>query len=600
MQRKFHAWRVAGLLFGMGTVLTAAGFVAPAEGPVAFRRDRVPLDADTMASLSKQLGTLATGIDFSTATGRRTAAQMLALATALDPSNSTARELISTLQNGSQPLKTNPADLEKYQAKIWQYIGWLETPEAGDQGKALAACLADVIAVSDAGNPRSEVIRAAGERGAWTGWIPTVSAYEAKALTANDAPAQDPAKTLPTAPQIGLTKAEVHTPIWQRVGKEIPRESNNSEPPKWALSSAPLRMTAEKAAEDSEGSNDFNIIVRAAPDGGRLQKLENTIKKLLKNQHDRLPAGWDVTITSDELQNSVLSGKRQSISGAAAVLASAAITGQEPNATIIGIVDEKGAFKLSSGFWDQLDSLGKGNGGRLVLPAPAAEYLPSILALERPQFFLDYEVVLASNFQELLDLSAKVSNETIARVSAKFHEIRSKAGSQPVGQYVANSFIRRRLADLAQEAPYHFSARMLAVQGAGNRPTQVPRAVLVPELRRAIESVAWLVNPEDSFLGQVDSARIEKITQTFETCRSQVERLDRYVAKEDRDLFVRVKEMVSGIRTLERAARSRGEYYVVIEEVVAARNLLVRAHQGVSEALAEPGTEPESVTVPAH
>lgn len=581
----------------MGTLLTAADFVAPAEGPVAFRRDKVPLDSDTMGSLSKQLGSLVGGLDITTAAGRRTAAQMLALATALDPSNLAARELISSLQNGTPPPIPDPAAVEKYQMKIWQYISWLETPEAGDQGKALAACLADVIAVSDPGNPRAGAIRTAGERGAWTGWIPPVSAYETKALTKIEIPEPDAGTTPPKAPEIFLKKAEVHTPIWRREGKDVPKEFGNNVPKKWVLSSSLLRMTA---AQDSENKEDFTVIIRAAPDGGSLEGLGTTIHNLLKKQHSLLPAGLKVTITSDELQKSALSGKRQSISGAAAVLASAAVTGQEPDATIIGIVDEKGTFKLPTGFWEQLDSLDRGNGGRLVLPAAAAEYLPSILAFERAQFFLDYEVVLASNFQELLDLSAKNPNESIAKVSAKFQEIRSKAGTQAASQYVANSFIRRRLADLAQEAPYHFSARMLAIQGVGNRPTQVPRVVLIPELRRAIEPVAWLVNPDESFEGHVENNKIEKITQTFEACRSQVDRLDRYVMKEDRDLFGRVKEVVSDIRSIERAARSRGEDYVVRESVVSARKVLVDAHQGISEALAESGGESASVTVPAH
>ncbi len=602
MRRKFHAWRVAGLLFGMGTLLTAAVFVAPAEGPVAFRRDRVQLDAETMGSLSRQLGALAAMLDTTTAAGRRTAAQMLALATALDPSNAAARELIAGLQNGSHHPKPNPAETEKFHAKIWQYIGWLETPEAGEQGKALAACLADVMAISDPGNPRSEAILAAGERGAWAGWVPTVSNYEAKSAEVPKKPVPEIGTAARKAPEISLTKAEVHTPIWQRVGKEPAAATDiaPAEPPKWALSSAPLRMTAQKVTTENEGPAEFDIIVQAAPDGGSLQELGRVIKRLLIKQHGKLPAGWTVLITSNELQKSALSGKRQSISGASAVLASAAITGREPEATIIGLVDDQGAFRLPSGFWDQLVSLGKGNGGRLVLPTSAAEYLPSLLALENAQFFLDYEVVLAANFQELLDLSAKNPSESIARSSEKFQEIRSKSASQPISQYVANVFIRRRLAELAQEAPNHFSARMLAIQGAGNRPTQVPRAVLVPEMRRAIAPLAWLVGPPDPFDGPIGNAVTEKISRTYEACRSQVDGFERYVTTEDRDLLLRVKEMLADVRTLERAARSRGDYFVILESVLSAQAVLIRSYERISETLAETAGDTDVLAVPSH
>ncbi len=581
MLRNIHALRVATILVGMGTWLPAADFVAPAEGPIAFRRDKIPLDADTMASLSKQLETLAAAMDSSTAAGRRGVAQMLALATALDPSNTSARELIAGFQNNIQPTPENPDQVAKCQAKIWQYLGWLETPEAGDQGKALAACLADVIAVSEPKHPRSQALLAAGERGAWAGWIPSVSAYEAKSLAKIDepVPATDPSAI--KTPEITLTKAEVFTPLWQKTGKD--------EAAKWIIAPSPLQMAAQKIPDEAGKPAEFSITIRSAPDVGGMQAIANSLRNLLKKQYGKLPPGWSVVITSEHLQKSTLAGKRQSISAAAAVLASAAITGREPDATIIGLVDENGAFKLPTGFWDQLVALEKGNGGRLVLPAAAAEYLPSLLALEKPQFFLDYEVVLASNFQELLELSAKIPNDAIGKTSAKFQEIRSKAGSQPVGQYVANSFIRRRLADLAQEAPYHYSARMLAIQGAGNRPTQVPKPVLLPELRRAIAPMEWIVKPSDQLNLSITSAKIDQLTQTYETCRVQVDHLERYVEKGDHDLFVRVKEMVAAIRPLERAARARGEDYTIRESVDTARTALLRLYQAVADELVETG-----------
>ena len=134
--------------------LVAGNFAPPAEGPVAFRRDRLPLDADTMATLSRQLVTLAQGLDAETAVNRRAAAQMLALATALDPGNGKAREVLAGFQNGSHPPAADAEQLEKSRERVWQDIAWLETPEAGGEGQALAACLADVLVVSDPKTPR--------------------------------------------------------------------------------------------------------------------------------------------------------------------------------------------------------------------------------------------------------------------------------------------------------------------------------------------------------------------------------------------------------------------------------------------------------------
>ncbi len=584
MLSKIHVLRFAACLVGIGTLHAAADFVAPTEGPVAFRRDKIPLDADTMANLSKQLEVLATGLDGGTAENRRGAAQMLALATALDPSNSSARELITRLQKGGPQAKTVPDQIPKAQTKVWQLIGWLGSREAGNEGQALAACLADVIVISDPKHPQAATLRAAGERGAWKDWIPELSAYEPKVLELPLEPLSKAGEPVVKAPEIKLTKAGVRTVLWRHVSSE--------KPAKWVLAAAPLNMSAEEIPQKGAAPTAFLLAIPTTSDGAGLDSLATKIHSLLQKKYGELPSGWGVTITSKELQQSSHSGKRQSFSAAAAVLASAAITGREPDATLIGIVDENGNFKLPTNFWDQLNALGKGKGERLILPSAAAEYLPALLAFENAQFFLDREVLLAANFQELLDLSAKLPNESIANSSAKFQEIRSKAGTQSVNQYVDNIFIRRRLADLAQEAPYHYSAKLLGIQGAGNRPTLVPRVVLIPELRTAIAPMAWIVTDAELPNPNFRPHAFAQLTQTYESCRSQVDRLARYVQKDDREIFDRVKSMIAAIPAMERAARAQGAEYLIEGGVATARDTVLKFYDEVSQDLADSSEKP--------
>ncbi|MEO8614025.1 MAG: hypothetical protein ABI600_02705 [Luteolibacter sp.] len=587
---KIHVLRFAACLVGIGNLHAAADFVAPAEGPVAFRRDKVPLDANTMANLSKQLEVLAASLDRGTAENRRGVAQMLALATALDPSNSSARGLIASFQKGSPQAKSTPDQIAKAQARVWQLIGWLETPEAGNQGKALAACLVDVMVISDPKNPQADALHDAGERGAWAGWIPDRSAYEPKVLAqTREAPPKD-AEPVVKSSGVKLTKARVRTVLWRNIGGD--KAAN------WVLAAAPLSMSAEEIPREDAGPPDFLLTILTSPDGRNLEQLAGSLQSLLQKQYGKLPSGWGVTIDSKELQQSSLSGKRQSISAAAAVLASAAITGIEPDATIIGLVDGNGAFKLPVNFWDQLNALGKGNGERLILPAAAAEYLPALLAFENARFFLDHEVVLAANFQELLDLSAKVSKESITKISARFQEIRSKAGTQPVNQYVDNPFIRRRLADLSQEAPYHYSAKMLAIQGAGNRPTLIPRTILIPELRNAVAPIAWILTDDGVSNLNLKPHTIALLTQTYESCRTQVERLARYVQKDDREIFDHVKALVAAIQSMERAARARGADYLVEGALATARDVVIEAYGKVEIELGDGSNTP--ATAPAN
>ncbi|MEY3898105.1 MAG: hypothetical protein RLZZ214_3626 [Verrucomicrobiota bacterium] len=568
--------------------LVAGNFAAPAEGPVAFRRDRLPLDADTMTTLSRQLVTLAQGLDAATAIKRRAAAQMLALATALDPGNGKAREVLAGYQKGRHPSAPDVGQLEKTRERVWQDIAWLETAEAGGEGQALAAGLTDVLVVSDPQNSKAQSLAAAGERGAWQGWIPALAAYEPTAV-AEATPADGPVieKNPATTSEILLRRAQISTVIWKRVAK--------SGVVKWSQGTAPLQMVASKRPESEDGPQPFSINVGFSTENDGFREMNTMLLALLQKQYPTLPADVRVSIGSPGLMVPVEPPRRQSISAAAAVLAHAAISGREPDATILGVVDESGAYKLSVGFWSQLQALGSGNGGRLILPAAAAEYLPSMLALERPELFLEYEVLLAADLPELLRLSAKSPDEAREKAMAKFREIREKAPLQAIGQYVANIYVRKRLVEIVQEAPYHASAKMLAIQGAGNRPAFIPRMILAAELRRAIEPMEWLVKTsEEAF----DFSEVGRLGTTGEVCRAQVDGLARYADKEGRILLGQVQDMIGGIRILERAARGRGEQGEVQAAILTAHATLIGAYQSVAAELAAATGEELPVSPP--
>lgn len=582
--RKFHFLRIACLLAGGAGALAAGDFVAPAEGPVAFRRDRVPLDAETMMKLSQQLSTLAGGLDGKTAAQRRGAAQMLALAIALDPANTRARALVEQFEKGTHEPDKDAERFEKAFTRLWSYPGWLESPEAGPDGQALASCLKDVLAVAGPEDPRSEALRTAGERGKWAGWVPDAAAYEMAKVAADPAPDPGDVPETPEKSGILLKQATVLVPLWQMVPK--------SQPLKWRIAASPLTMTAGEAPKQETKEHPFSLIIGKPmpnnPGGeGRLGALVPPIYKLLLQQHGQLPVGCFVRIDSKELEESMAAKRRQSVSAAAAVLASAAISGREPDATIIGQIDATGAFKLPTGFWDQLRTVRDGTGKRLILPADAAPYLNSMLAMEYPLFFMNNEVLLAANFKELLELSAKSPDEAVGKISAQFEEVRARMGNQPVGQYVANSFVRRRLVEIAQTAPYHASAKMLAIQGSGNRPITVVRPVLMAELRLAIEPMDWVIQHRDSPLLP---AEVDEIGVTFETCRGEVEKLRRYSEKGERELVDRVADMVTLLRPLDRAARVRQDpdgFNNSSANLLATFTSLKQAHTAVTAELAE-------------
>lgn len=536
-EAKFHCLKIAMVAAGIVTSLQAAEFIAPAEGPVAFRRDKLPLEIEAMGELSLQLTDLAYGLPATDAKGLRCAAQMLALATTLDPGNARARNLIEDFRRNRRRPDPDLEKLVKDRMRVWGMIAWLESSEAGPDGQALAFCLKDVMSVSDPKDPRSESILAGGAMGTWTGWIPPESSYkEAKRAYTND----DGGKNSAGGASLTQKEATVSTVMWQAVEGEGT----------WAQSLVSLKMTAAAAPE---GSSEFSVEIGGSNAIPALATLASEVTAVLRSVHGTLPEGVQVKINAQGLNATESSGKPLIIQAAAAVLANAAITGKEPQATILGTVDKSGNYTVPQGFWDQLRELEKkGAGGRLILPAGAADYLTAILAFENAQFFLKYEVLLAKDFKQALELSTKVTPEAYAGPLGQFAEIQAKATTQSVGPYVTNSFVRRRLTEISQAAPFHYSAKMLLVQGSGNRPTLVPRGVMLAEIRRALEpvtGVAKAVNQSGAYAGSMATVH--------ENARTALDGLQRYAGKEERPLLAQAQDLVAFVRTMDRTARVR-------------------------------------------
>ena len=546
---------VTAWLAGLTLCACAADFAPPAMGPVPFRRDQMPLAAWTMAGLSRHLDTIARALPGENPAQRQAAARALALAIALDPSNEEARKLIELYQNGTRSPDADAARLAESQARIWQLIAWLETPEAGPQGQALASCLQDVMAVADPKHPRAAALREAGERGAWADWVPGIRAYEAGEIVSTPQPGStnsgigDSEPSSP-GPEILLESATVQSVLKQRTG--------SSQSARWNLTPASLRMRVSGNKQDGDAG--FSVSIGPESLAESLTGITGTVVSLREKQHGKLPARMEVRIYSSEFVRAAEKGKIADVSAALAVLASAAVTGREPDAIIIGSVDETGEFKLPERFWEQLKALASVKSGRVVLPAAAINWLPAFLVMDNPGFFVDHEVLLASDFSQLLELSAKTPEGSVEEAAAKFAEIAAKREGQDVRAYVANRFVRQRLEELVNAAPFHASAAMLLLQGSPDRPREFSRQVLAGELRRAIEPMAWVGE-----LGYLDSSSNEagEFNAIYKASRLSLDGIERFVAKNDRTLWEGARDITGALWKLNRAVQGRGEYDTV-------------------------------------
>lgn len=540
-----------------------AEFAVPAEGPVAFRRDRVLLDADTMAGLSEHLMTLARTQPMTSPAGRRTVAQLLALAQALDPGNAASRELMAACRNGSHTPREDPAGRSQSLEKIHQLVGWLKLPEAGAGGQALAACLEDVAVASGQASAESK------ELGAWSGWVPEVAAYEERPKVPDVRPARPRTITEPVIPAVRLPQAAVGTLAWKK--------SRDKAYPVWLPEPTSLSMNCSLASDPLSESS-IRIGPREEPSGNTARM----IGVLLENLHGDLPLGLRIRIHCKEFSSTPEAGAALPSNAAAAVLASAAITGRAPDAFVLGRVNENGALTLPRSFWDQLLALEPGDGKRLVLPAAAAGLLPSLLAIGKAGVFTDYEVLLARDFRELLDLTAKQAPAHVAAASAKFHTIRERMGNEDVRSYVANRYVRQKLGELAQEAPYHASAAMLLLQGSGQRPTTISRLVLTAELTRACSALSWIPQTVDRDLKLWEKDQIGKVLDDY---RKRLDELAGLAAKTDQDLLESARELLPPMREIDRSMRDRGEYDLQLAARLLARDGFIEPLQTLESRL---------------
>lgn len=547
------AWLVAGSM-------SHGRFAPPNERSVAFRRDQIPLDAATMSGVSRQMVALARAQAMSTPAGRRDAARMLALALALDPQNSAARELVRSYEQNA-PHVGGPAPTAVEMDPLWRIIAWLEDPESGGQGRVLAALLSEVAAVALPDDPRAKK-HTGRESAAWHGWVPPLDAYEARPDAPDDS--LKPAKPASDGDEPGtpatlpLANAVVRTVLWQPSPAAATPDTTVENP--WLLAPAPLHMQASIQSDDSEMR--ARLRVGASDLEGPVDQLSLVLSQLLIARGERIPPNLHIHITSSQYEAAAVAGKPRPVSAAAAVLASAAVTGRVPDADamVLGEVDAKGKLTLPQNFWVMLNSIGPGNGRKLVLPAKAIDWLPSLMAMEKTDLFLDHEVLLARDFDHLLALSASQPDREIAEASVQFADIQGRGKNNKIRDYLANRFVRQRLADLAKQAPWHASAIMLHAQSVGQRPVSISRAALAVELREALRPMSGVSSiAEQGFGGEDVSKESAALGDIYGKCRDAIEKTAAFAERTDQDIVQNARAMAARLRTVERGIRVRGE-----------------------------------------
>lgn len=548
------------------TVPLAAGgvpFVPPAEENPPFRRDRLPIDTDSMASLSGNLTLLTRADSLETAGQRRAAAQALALALALDPSNSKARDDLSSLAAGRRLSQPDDRKLALAKARTWRTLAWLSVPEAGADGNTLGVLLADAVSVLDRDHPEADELREKPQQEAWDDWVAPLSDFEEKEEPAkedmlsdsgdNDSKPPDHAKK-PAA--IILEKASLSTVL-----QTYDKKSRMWTPEKTVV-------TMESSAEPQEGEDSGGLVIRipGPEEQGWLieENVATPIKDALSGFLGTIPGQGEINLLAGPDGSYIFKKNQAALTGPGFILGHAALSGSEPEGIVIAELDGKNRMVLPDHFWRALQALTEEKRGKLVVPAAAEEYLVSFLAMEKPGFFLKYEVLLASTHEEFVALCAKDLSGANASAATKFAEVVEKSAGTAIGSYLANRFVRQRLQEIIDEAPNHLSAKLLARQGAGMRPQYLSRKVLAAEIWRTVDVIGELGRLDFMDLSE---SQLDRLDELYEEMRERLVVLERYADIRDRELLKEGRDLTLTVRNLSRALRSRGDYDVKLMKI---------------------------------
>ncbi len=504
----------------------------PAEGPVPFRRDHLPMDGDSAQSLAEQLLVLARGRIGAGPAELRSAAQMLAVASALRPGDEAVAAVAKSLREGESGAGKPAGNLVRVHSRIWQRIDWLNAEEAAVDGRALSACLEDVMAAADPKHPRAVSLRGKAERGAWDGWVAPLAEFEGPATPGH-------ASVSPL-----LESASVEAPMW------VERGSGPSK--RWEMDPVALEMKAVAG----EGAPGISVVLGSEPMSESRAELAGRIARALRPPVIKGVAGpVVVSVDSRGFDKALRSGGAMSVGAAAAVLAGSAVNGKVPHGLILGRVEPDGRYLAGSGFWEQLRALsGKGKGRRLIVPASAEREVLSLLVVDETGYFFDYEILMAKDLAGLLEAAALPEDAPEESPCGRFRTLRERAAAaKDLNEFLNQRWVREYLGALRRIGPDHLSAKALHLKSTGARPSKFTRPVLISELRRAMQPLDFLFAEWDPN----DIKVLRKIDDLGSGCSDKIDKISRLADSAEAAWVESARDAVDSLRSAARDQRKQ-------------------------------------------
>ncbi len=576
----------------MIAAVDAATFVPPTGKIAPFRRDQLPISDRAIDNLSYQITTITSASPYETAEHRRAVVKALALALALNPKNESAKNILDRLIEGEKPSFADKGKLDYDKRQAWNSLEWLSSPEAGQDGNVLAAMLGETLANIFPTDSLASSYLAKPENPGWNGWVAELANFKKEPTKKEDPKVDDKKEEIAVTPPKVLPKYDPTKGVVMDMAKlSTVLRIYDKDKSLWLHKVVPLQMrgTNHPTNEDGEEQHGFRVQVSASSNDywQMEEELSSPLKNRLTKHLVRLPERAEINVSIDS-ENSAypFSRNRGAISGPAFVLANAALTGIAPDGIVIGEIDRSsGNLKLPVYFWRALMVLAEGSGGRLIIPASAEPMLINLLALEKPEFFLKYEVLIASSLEEFVTLASMESSPQHEEIYNKFKLIKEKSAGSALGAYLTNKFVRERLQEIVAQAPYHLSAKTLLIYSSVSRPRYLTREALAAEIWRKIDVITELEKIGDYY--DINSNQLARMNDLYEQMRDDIKVLDRYTETRNDDLLKEAKSVIASVRGFGREFEGSKEMWEKVDKIQAAHGDMKRGNRAFVQKLAE-------------
>ena len=532
-----------------------ADFIAPTDR-VPFRRDQLPIDVETMGQLSRQLTVLCSTLETDNPENQRVAAQFLAVASALDPVNRQATDLLESLAKNEALAAADEAQQTNAKARAWRTQAWLASDEAGKDGQVLAQCLGDVLARVDASHPAAAAHKS--DLGKWNGWVAPLEDF-VKVKSTNDLAANADDEPVPTIPdemeqddseesddsaeediEFAAATGSIATPLWLY--------NEKTETYAFKVASVSMKSYVDK---DSKG---FRYHVQGSDESAirsTLLAINHATVPLLQEKFKGLPEGGVIDLSMPNREYFSVGRNGENLSAAAMVLASASLSGDATTGIVIGIVQEDGKLALPRNAWEMIRMLSTAPPSRIILPKAIEDVMPAILALDDLQFLMRHDLFLAENADEMIALTKKTPDPAIVASLANFADIRARA-TTTIGPFVANPHVSKRLEAIVAATPNYASAQLLLMQARGKRPVQLTEKMLAHEIRKALQPLTE-INTRATSNQNKEKVTAAEVQAAHESSRAALDPLERIVASSNRELYGEALDLANRARTLARA-----------------------------------------------